>query len=109
MAQLRARSDFDASHAAIALLTLAGLLGAAVDALAGLPATGGPHGCAAGMLVLLVIGAAAVYFAVWLAVVAVATLGIVLLTRRSRWGPILLLISNLSVMWWFGYWPPVGP
>jgi hypothetical protein len=91
----------------VSLLTAIGLAGALVDAFGTFPAFGGIHGCAAGMLIGLVIGAVMIFMIAWGIVALVATFGLVLLANGSRWGPILLILSNLAVVAFFGFWMPV--
>jgi hypothetical protein len=94
---------------AVATVTAIGLVGAVVDFLGLFAASG--QGFAGGcggfggvlfiliLLVLIVLGMMG----------ALAAVGLFLFWRRLRWGPLLLVPSNLLVMGFFGWSSPVYP
>lgn len=94
----------------VASLTVIGLVGTAVDFLGGMFVASG-HGLGVGcggmvgvlflliLLVLIILGLIAL----------LASVGLGLFWRKSRWGPLLLVSSNLFAMGVFGWIPPVYP
>jgi hypothetical protein len=95
----------------VTALTVLGLVGILVDfsALFGIhgPLIGGCGGLG-GLGVLLMLGMATVVLTFLFLVGVLATIGLISLWRRSRWGPRLLIPSNLLSMAFFGF-SPVGP
>src|ERR1700730_2758853 len=88
-------------------LSVIGLIGMAIDflgAFAAFPLHGGGCGGMAGVLLLFL-----VMILIALALIGgLALVGLILLWARSRWGPLLLVPSNLLVMGFFGWWNPVN-
>jgi hypothetical protein len=88
-------------------LTIIGLIGMAIDflgAFAAFPLHGGGCGGMAGVLLLFL-----VMILIAMALIGgLALVGLILLWERSRWGPLLLVPSNLLAMGFFGWWNPVN-
>jgi hypothetical protein len=95
---------------AVTVLTLTGMLGVAVDFLAFFaihgPLTGG---CAmAGVGFVLMLFAVLLVGGYLVLIGGLASGGLILFWRRSKWGPRLLIPANLLSLAFF-YWPPLDP
>ncbi|MDQ2943151.1 MAG: hypothetical protein M3R21_05705 [Candidatus Dormibacteraeota bacterium] len=68
-----------------------------------------PGGCVGGMAVAIEFVLAVVFLAVWMVLAGLTFAGAFLSYRGRRLGPYLIVIANLPVIAFFGWWDPVGP